>query len=328
MKNILVFLTFLSLISCNEKEDRFSAAIHNGKLFIDNNKVTLEFLIIDELVNNNNSSITRMFQSTAPWNNYIDPTSIIPYKNKYICLFEKGKQSLNKEQVNNITGFYNSIEIPSDEIFAWTYFFVFSKSNNESFLIRKDIQKEMYEYRELWPYLSNYYESKPLTMIILSEEANMKEDSLGNKEFPFQIEEISARLYITNLSDSIITLPYKPETGGYWVIVNGRDSLLLSITDDGEFVNINPNQSVELFFRNKVDSFLPNSTKLNGARKIQELLKDSLFYFNIPKNKNLKNAFISPTPIKVINITDDEMYFRFGYNTYVYDRDGKLLEVI
>lgn len=115
MKNTVKLIIFLLLMSscARSKQDKQEILVDYLKKLIDLGDISYINIIARE-TQTKNGYIYRIHPSSTPFieGDYIFPSDIIKYKNKYICIFKEGQEELSEGKVFEITDFYNQ---PSED---------------------------------------------------------------------------------------------------------------------------------------------------------------------------------------------------------------------
>ena len=215
-----------------------------AELLVDSGLIINEYVVLYELAMNDSSHIYRIIASDYPALGFDYPSRIIKYKDKYLCFIELDEAPMSADEMIELSGYSGNLGEEGGGGDEWLL--VVSKRGEKKMLMDVSLLEPgwitYFNITELWPYFSGYVKGCPVQMGVMSHDIELNDlffycnaDSIKQKLFwdenPYRtlIANVYGQMYLKNNTDSTVCI--SSGTKRQYAVVNGRDSLYLSLCD-------------------------------------------------------------------------------------------------
>ncbi|WP_195470760.1 Imm65 family immunity protein [Bacteroides xylanisolvens] len=245
MRNIFFNLMFLFvMVGCAQPTlNKVQQVVEaQSELLVDCGLIHNKYVVLYELAVNDSNHIYLISDSEFPVESHLEsPSKIVPYKDKYLCFIELDEQEMSVADIKEMTGYSGNPMVEIDYTPKWCV--VISKFGEKRALVELSSYEDWsswFDIVELWPYLSGYVEDYPVQMGVLSHDIQLERypglslnaDSIKRELFDWngvRIKSVYGQMYLRNNTTSTVCL--SSSTKEHYAVVNGRDSLYLSLCD-------------------------------------------------------------------------------------------------
>lgn len=284
-KEIILFGLLWLLIGCTHKTndiDIYQRAIGYVMPLVDSGCIVDKYIHVYEHLENDSSTLYSFFGGYSPTSDLAEfPSKIIKVNDRYFCFIELDEPELSIEQINQITNCDSAAVMSRTDVSADIWFMGVSKYKNSGAVVKRSSDANyIFEYTELWPYLSggqpektDFYMCSVDHDMILSDSSYLESDSLK-----YYIKKICGRINVKNKTDSTIVLS-SDVLNRTFIIANGSDTLSLSLRDSLP-IEI-PANGFEVFSYESSEnsSFYQKLPCKNTWMSLYKILSDSTFSF-------------------------------------------------
>lgn len=269
--------------------------------------------MVEKIVSSDKGVIYRIEESNAP---YIEPyaekepSKVLKFGDRFICIFDRDIPEMTEEDLDELTHYSTrEVQRKDGKIYDGSeqvWFLAISRQNDKAVLVTSSMGHLATEYQELWSFFQTYVPQEKMNMIFLDH--NFRVDSLysKNKDLSKYVYDMFGIIYVTNLTDSIISLDCNVTNRTGFAVISNRDTIFLEISSDhleDSYLNLLPQESKEVFYSVSDTVHLKRITS-SGSDNFDHILRDSVFYLyqkndGIPKRQKLMFG-----DIKLITIYD------------------------
>lgn len=275
MRTTFLNLIFLfAIVGCKQPTiNKVQQAVEaQAKLLVDSDLIVNKYLLLYELAINDFNHIYRIQASDCPADfKFGYPSKIIKYKDKYLCFIELDDSPMSADEMIEASGYSGNLVQEGGGGVSWIL--VVSKLGEKRILIDLSLLEgwgTYFDITELWPYFSGYVKGCPMQMGIMSHDVELNDsylscnvDSIKRNLFwnenqrTTMVKNIYGQMYLKNNTDSTICL--SSNTKRHYAVVNGQDSLYLSLCDSLP-ITLGPNEKRILEYESlpRQDGFFRN----------------------------------------------------------------------
>lgn len=225
-----------------------------AELLVNSGLIINEYVVLYEIAMNDSNHIYRIIASDYPALGFDYPSRIIKYKDKYLCFIELDESPMSEDEMIELSDYSGNLCAEGGGGDEWLL--VVSKRGEKKMLMDISLLEPgwltYFNITELWPYFSGYVKGYAVQMGIMSHDIELNDlsfycnmDSIKQKLFwdenPYctLIANVYGQMYLKNNTDSTVCI--SSGTKRHYAVVNGRDSLYLSLCDSLPIV-LGPNE--------------------------------------------------------------------------------------